>query len=118
MHIVVMNNGNFIATSLRTVVQCIMHCETTTNIYSACKFNILIYVHYVIFFGLCFINFFGLLVLFDLYLEFFVRSWNKCVVETQFISQNICKQKQLYFELPLYLHLGQKKFSLCFYTNI
>ena len=50
MHFVVMNNDNFVATHLRTVVQYIMKCETTTKIYSVGKLNTLISVHFVIFF--------------------------------------------------------------------
>ena len=34
MHIIVMNNDNFITIHLRTVVQYIMKCEATTKIYS------------------------------------------------------------------------------------
>ena len=34
MHIVLMNNNNFVATHLRTVVQYTTKCETTTKIYS------------------------------------------------------------------------------------
>ena len=49
MHILVMNNDNFIATHSRTVVQYTMKCKTTTKIYSVQKLNSLIYVHYVIF---------------------------------------------------------------------
>ena len=54
MPIVVMNNDNFIATHPRTVVQYTMKCEITTKSYSVHKLNTLIFVHYVIFFGLVF----------------------------------------------------------------
>ena len=62
MHFVVMNNDNFVATHLRTVVQYIMKCETTTKIYSVGKLNTLISVHFVIFFDfvfylICILNF-------------------------------------------------------------
>ena len=59
MHIVVMNNDNFVTTHLRTVIQYITKCDTTTKIYSVHKLNTLIYVHYIIFlfWTLCFILF-------------------------------------------------------------
>ena len=41
MHIVVMNNDNFVATYPRTVVQYTMKCNTTKEIYSVCKRNTL-----------------------------------------------------------------------------
>ena len=40
MHIVVMNNDNFVATHTRTVTQYTMKCKTTTKIYSVCKLTI------------------------------------------------------------------------------
>ena len=49
-----MNNGNFVATYPRTVVQCIIKCKTATKIYSVRNLNTLIYVHYVIFFDFVF----------------------------------------------------------------
>ena len=60
MHIVVMNNENCVATHPRTVVQFTMKGEITIKIYSASKFNTLIYVHYKIvwFWTLSFIDFF------------------------------------------------------------
>ena len=74
MSTVVMNNYNFIATHLRTVVQYIMKCETTTKIYSLLKLNTLIYVHCVLFcFGLCFI---------------LSLSRNKYFFETRFVIRN------------------------------
>ena len=62
MHIVVMNNDNFVATYPRTVVQYTMKCKTTTKIYSVRKLKTLIYVHYGFFWfwTLCFIAFFTL----------------------------------------------------------
>ena len=79
-----MNNGNFIATDPRTVVQYTIKCETTTKIYIVRKLNTLTYAHYVIFFGLC--------VLIDSYLELFVVFRNKYFFEIRFVSQNIRKQ--------------------------
>ena len=60
MHIVVMNNDNFVATHPRTVVQYAMKCKQPQKIYSVRKLNILIYVHYLIFlfWTWCFLIFF------------------------------------------------------------
>ena len=71
MHIVFINNDNFVATQPRIVVQYTMKLETNTKIYCVCKLNGLIYVRYVIFlyWTLCFIDFFWLCVLFYSYLE-------------------------------------------------
>ena len=95
MHIVVMNNDNFVAIHPNTVGQYAIECETTLKIYSVRKLNILIYVHYVffLFWTLCFLL---------MYLELFVVSQNKYFFETWFVSRNIVKQKQSYPEVPLY----------------
>ena len=47
MHIVVVNNDNFVATHPRTIVQYTIKCETITKIYSVRSLNTLIYVHNV-----------------------------------------------------------------------
>ena len=49
MHIVVMNNDNFVASHSKTVVQYTRKCETTTKSCSVDKLNTLICVHYAIF---------------------------------------------------------------------
>ena len=69
-----MNNDNFVATHLRTVVQYTIECETIPKIYSVRKLNTLIYVRCVIclFWILFFIDFFDFV--FYLYLKFFFVS--------------------------------------------
>ena len=47
MHIIVMNNDNFVATHPRTVVQDTRRYETITKIYSERKLNTLIYIYYI-----------------------------------------------------------------------
>ena len=55
MHIVVMNNDNFVATHPGTAMRYTTKCETTTKIVR--KLNTLIYVHYVIFLNIYVIDF-------------------------------------------------------------
>ena len=60
MHIVVINNDNFVATHPRTVVQYTLKCTTTIKIYGVRKLITLIYIRRLrnfLFLTLCFILF-------------------------------------------------------------